>query len=673
MSLSAVFTGWADTNLPTVVPNWGVAYDVSLRMTPLVRTPKLNGFDEDGILLPQVTLADLLESPGWQAASGPYVNTVTDGDLLDGVVRDDLGAGVLGVGGTTPFLFASEAPVMVSGFALSGFSPDFPEAPEQLVCVVFPDAPIYLTGEDDGVNEARLGAKSGSDADYLFAFLEELEDGSCNPQIGELELVIPTLDWEDARAAHTWLDPQRINYAVNPSFEASGTPPDPPEIVISCEEVTSFQWGTGTAEPVTSQVEPISVVWEIISQTPTSGVLRATLTGVTGGIFVDSVSFYQGSTDTPPASTSLPEWGSIAADYETVEPLDLTFGGGIGMVDAGGGDVWLPTDGDWVETDTLTVDFTFDAPVEGHIIAALLVQGETVSRASKAYLLLECPPETTGSGIPPFAWRSNATLSKERGGIRPPQGMTPQSRQFCARLSGIENPKVLESQFFPTRNGNRWWSVEAAVNGTGLARIGIVFWNPLMREEETVYVCTGWYDLQTDFTYEAPEDEEDEVIHQGEFKVIKALIPAPEYIHEGQFRLEFDGPGDVWVDNVLIEPNEAQAGYFDGEWEFGQVGDFTWYTGTGVQDVNDPHKTYSLFYNNRRALRAALLDPVEGTPPRTHVLSWVPEGASVVAHWDDVFSARLQSWIEDVYVPILDFPDPTIVTTVADTISLEEV
>lgn len=498
MSLTAVFSEWADQNLATASAAWADEVEVRIMMTPLVRTPRLDGFDESGLLLSQTTIQELLVSPGWQEATVPYANTVAGGHLVDAVYRDDLPGGTIGLGGTTPFLFASDAPVMVSGFALSTQIPSAP-GDETLICVVFPPGPIYLTGLDDGVNEARFGAKADSDANYLFAFLETADDsGSVNPQIGDLELLIPTLDWEDARAAHAWLDPQRINYAVNPSMEASG------------------------------------------------------------------------------------------------------------------------------------------------------------------------------EGVIPFGWRSNALMSKERGGIRPPNGMTPQSRQFCARLTGPESPKILESQFFPTRNGNRWWSIEAAISGVGQARIGIIFWNPLMREEETVYVCTGWFDLQSDFNYEDPEDEETEVIHQGEFRVLKALIPAPEYIHEGQFRLEFLGEGDVWVDNVLVEPNEAQHGYFDGEWEFGQVGDFTWYTGVGVQDVNDPHKTYSLFYNNRRALRAALLDPVDGTPPRAHVLSWVPEGASVVAHWDDVFSARLQSWIEDVYVPILDFTDYTVTTSVADTISLTE-
>lgn len=487
MSMTASFSEWAAANLHTV--NWTLA---DVRMTVLVRSAVLNDQDRASGVLAQETLTELLESPGWQAVSGNQANTATDGSVANGTTAVD--GDVTEIGGTIGFAYASLAPVFATGFALSieGGADD-----GKLICVLQPENPAYLTGDpDDDLNWTRL--RPTSVGPYLFSYLTTPINGSCNPQIGALSLAVPTIDWEDARAAHVWLDPQRINYVVNPSMEASG------------------------------------------------------------------------------------------------------------------------------------------------------------------------------AGVVPYGWRSNATMTKERGGIRPPQGMTPQSRQFCARLTGVEDPKILESSPFPTAKQNQWWSVEAAVSGQGRARIGIVFWSPSLRESETLYVHTGWFDLQSSFEYAAPGDPEDEVIHQGEFRVLKALIPAQETAHEAMFRLEFDGEGDVWVDNVLVEPNEAQAGYFDGEWEFGQVGDFSWYTGTGLQDVNDPHKTFSLFYNNRRSIRASLVDPPEGEPPQYHVLSWVPEGASVVVHWDDVFSTRIHSWIDDIYIPTPDYADNTVVTTVAQTLSIED-
>lgn len=492
MSMTAAFSEWAIANLPSV--DWTTPDpDLRIRLTVLVRSAFLAEQDDYMSSIPQATLTELLESPGWQAVSGTQANTAVDGDtaaatsITAGSVRE--------IGGTLGFSYASEAPVFATAFALSidRAAPD-----DNLICVFQPPYPVYLTGDpDDNLNWSKIKPPDTGDGTYLFSYLSVLEDGSCNPQLGSISLSVPTLDWEDSRAAHVWLDPQRINYAVNPSMEASG------------------------------------------------------------------------------------------------------------------------------------------------------------------------------AGVIPYGWRSNATMSKERGGINPPQGMTPQSRQFAARLTGAEDPKVLESSMFPAGKISPWWSIEAAVSGQGLARIGILFWTPNLLPEDTTYVTTGWFDLQSSFEYAAPPDPEDEVINQGEFRVIKALIPEPENAHQALFRLEFQGAGDVWVDNVLVEPNEAQLGYFDGEWEFGQVGDYSWYTGTGVQDVNDPHKTFSLFYNNRKAIRSVMVDPIPpGAPvPQHHVLSWVPEGASVVVHWDDAFTNRLHSWIDDIYIPTPDYPDPTVVTTVGETLS----
>lgn len=475
------FTEWARASLPDV--DWSTA---QVRLSLLLRCPII----ESGTYLPYTTLDELLEAPGVQEVSGPFANTGTAtvsgaATELDGITSIS--------NGTEGFTYISDAPCFVRGLALSvdGTADD-----GALIGILQPPQPLYITGDAD--NPTQIFPQPGDAGAYLFAFLSELDNGSSNPQIGDVAAAVPSLHWEQARAAHVWLDPQRVNYAVNPSFEASGD------------------------------------------------------------------------------------------------------------------------DGK------------------------------------------------------PFGWRSNSEITKERGGIKPP-GFT-QSRQFCARLSGEEPTKVLESQFFPTGLADSWWSVEAAVAGTGQVRLGIVFWPPHMAEEDTLYVCSGWFNLDSGQTHDPNADPEDDQIHQGQFRVIKALIPNPETTHEAQFRLEFETDADVWVDNVLVEPNEAQLGYFDGSWEFGQVGDFSWYTGMqGGVNVNAPHKTYSLFYNNRRSLREYLLDPVTTEePPAHHVLAWVPEGAAVIAHWDDVFSTRIHSWIDDIYVPILDYTDRTVVTTVASEYTPEE-
>lgn len=485
MTISAAFSNWAAANLPSVT--WGGSD--AIRLTPLVRSANVRTMQDDPIEIPYNTLTQLLAAPGWQAISGTQANAG-----VSTAAASVISSGALTkIGGTLGFTYASDTPTIATGFALS-INRAAPN--DNLICVFQAEGPVYLTGDpDDNLSQAKINPIAG-DGGYLFSYLTYLENGSCNPQLGSISIGVPSLEWEDARAAHVWMFPQRVNYAVNPSFEASG------------------------------------------------------------------------------------------------------------------------------------------------------------------------------QGLQPYGWRSNATMTKERGGIRPPQGMTPQSRQFCVRLTGSADPKIIESSVFPVQREAQgtWWSLEAAVSGQGQARIGMVLWPEDLLQQSTVYYHTGWFDLQSSFEYETPASPTDEVINQGEFRVLKALVPSPEDTSQAMFRLEFEGTGDVWVDNVLVEPNEAQAGYFDGDWEFGQVGDYSWYTGTGLQDVNDPHKTYSLFYNNRKALKDELF-PIEGGGQYTAV-SWVPEGASVVPHWDDVFGHRQATWTKDIYIPTPDYSNTSIVTTLGSSVPI---
>ena len=250
--------------------------------------------------------------------------------------------------------------------------------------------------------------------------------------------------------------------------------------------------------------------------------------------------------------------------------------------------------------------------------------------------------------VAPFGWRSNTDMTVETGGVTLSMG----GRDKCVKLSGLVGDNiVLESLPIPNQRISPWWSLEAAVSGVGEVRIGMLFWPPHMEEGSATYVTTSWVRINTP-------------VASG-FIPIKALIPNVETYREAQFRLEFQGEGDIFVDNVLVDPNEAQLGYFDGDWEMGMSGDYSWY------GDNDPaaHDSYSLYYNNRSSISSYLFSPLgDGdNPPNHHVRSWVPEGASVNIHWDHLHAGTSPSWGDTVYMPILDFAVKDEVATVAST------
>jgi len=232
-----------------------------------------------------------------------------------------------------------------------------------------------------------------------------------------------------------------------------------------------------------------------------------------------------------------------------------------------------------------------------------------------------------------FGWRSPDTLVREDGGVGPAP------RTKCAHLSG-GGTMVLESNLFPAANDRGLWSVEAAVAGAGTARVGIVFWDRGMDPDDCGYVCQ-------EFTVSGGSAT-------GGYQVLRTLVAAPDGAWEAQFRLEFDGD-DCWVDNVLADPNEAQGGYFDGDWPLGQPDDYTWYGGTGAENAS-----FSVYYPDRRRVGRYLFGYAE-TVDGVQVLypgaaeDHVPGGTRVVPHWDDVYRGRSHSWSLDIVVPVVDF------------------
>ena len=98
-----------------------------------------------------------------------------------------------------------------------------------------------------------------------------------------------------------------------------------------------------------------------------------------------------------------------------------------------------------------------------------------------------------------------------------------------------------------------------------------------------------------------------------------------------------------------------------------QPGDYSWY---GDDYGIFGNQSFSLFYNNRAMLDnlmfTYLTQHAPGEPDviiRGEAFNWVPEGVNVVPHWDDVFSTRVHSWMEDVVIPPKDFTNKNVVTT----------
>lgn len=239
--------------------------------------------------------------------------------------------------------------------------------------------------------------------------------------------------------------------------------------------------------------------------------------------------------------------------------------------------------------------------------------------------------ESLGTGGKLFGWRSNSTLARaEVDGTN------------WGHLSGSNVTKTIESNLFPASNESGFWSVQAKVRGQGSYRIGVVFWLPGMDEADCEFVSES-------FT----------VTQDGE-QVLKTVMYAPEEAWEAQFRLEYVG-SECWVDNVMVDPNEAQDVYFDGSTVLGQPGDAHWYNSENNPASQIEHKSFSTYYPERDKTRRYLFGysttefhdakTVTGT-----AFDYVPETNQIVAHWDDVYYSRIHSWTRDVRIPVADFP-----------------
>lgn len=236
--------------------------------------------------------------------------------------------------------------------------------------------------------------------------------------------------------------------------------------------------------------------------------------------------------------------------------------------------------------------------------------------------------ESLGNGGRLFGWRTNATLSR-----------TGSAGQRVGSLTGGSGTRIIESNVFPAANERGFWSVQAKVAGPGTYRIGILYWLPGMDPADCFFLST---------THVSESDG---------FNTVKAMFLAPEEAWVGQFRLEYTPPSDVpftacRVDDVLVEPNEAQDDYFDGSTLLGQPGDTNWYGHDALLPIEVEHRSFSTFYPDRvKSTQYLFRSPTEGA---AH--NYVPETNQIIPHWDDVYYFRIRSWTQKVRIPVVDFP-----------------
>lgn len=130
------------------------------------------------------------------------------------------------------------APVDVAVEAGEGWYLENPD-PEGVVQEVFSGAIWYLEGTYDGVTNPVLFATKYGAGDLTVAHdstvYGQFETGASVGEqyvvaydatnkfsIGYVLLLLDTPEWEGAHSHHMWIQPQRVNYIANPSFENAG-------------------------------------------------------------------------------------------------------------------------------------------------------------------------------------------------------------------------------------------------------------------------------------------------------------------------------------------------------------------------------------------------------------------------------------------------------------------
>lgn len=209
-------------------------------------------------------------------------------------------------------------------------------------------------------------------------------------------------------------------------------------------------------------------------------------------------------------------------------------------------------------------------------------------------------------------------------------------------------PLVLESNLFP--KVSQWASISFNISGSGEFNFGLTIYpadynNPVYIQSDTITIDGGTAD--------------------SGFQNFTGLIQVPDDVVEAQFRIEFYGD-EFWIDDVLVDPHEGQYTYFDGNSNDSLTDDYRW---MGGSDYSNSH--FSFWYNNFKNTSSRLIGAVnengDFVPGLTN--EWVPNGSTILAHWDAITSVTPYNWTGDAFYPISDFSVGAVCSTPADRLS----
>ena len=236
-------------------------------------------------------------------------------------------------------------------------------------------------------------------------------------------------------------------------------------------------------------------------------------------------------------------------------------------------------------------------------------------------------------------WKSSGALTRLSPGI---------DSAFYGHMVGT----VMESNTWPTRirkDRSEGWTIHLTARGDGELKIGLLSW-PATYDETVV----DWGPTQ-------------EVWDLNPSWVTVRTLRKLYDVSYAALRLETNGTF-IDVDRICVEPGWLPANlndwpYFDGDSLYGALDDYSWY-GNKDRTAGTPtraHKTYSCWYNHRRAVTGRLFqwsDPDDTGPGSVFtdeevaaqgmVYSWVPAGTPVYHHLDVLFPNDPQAAVPDV-------------------------
>lgn len=229
--------------------------------------------------------------------------------------------------------------------------------------------------------------------------------------------------------------------------------------------------------------------------------------------------------------------------------------------------------------------------------------------------------------------------------------------QLSGYFGGVSHPVnngayfVVESNLFPTQ-GRLYASVSLSAIATkaGQLRVGLLCWDGTYTEQ--TYVSTGVRDEFPNIRT-VPSDLLGGSISPTPVSMMFRVAPGTGeaqlrviWIPDGGFNDE-DGFGLM---DVLVDLNESQYEYFDGETTFTQAGDHQWHGGE-----EDSH--FSMWYNNFSNTEARIgggfLADL-GVYQRGLAEEWVANGVDVYSHWHAIAAHSPPGWIGNYYYPLVD-------------------